>query len=51
MLGPGGGWGEYVEQYEAALCVSLAIDHDFRWDTRYCQGVLVSGTVCQINGE
>jgi len=47
-MAPGDGWGEYVEEYEAALCVSLDIDHGFRWDTRYCQGVLVAGTVCQI---
>jgi len=48
-MAPGDGWGEYVEEYEAALCVSLDIDHGFRWDTRYCQGVLVAGTVCQID--
>jgi len=47
-MAPGDGWGEYVEEYEAALCVSLDIDHGFRWDTRYCQGVLVAGTACQI---
>jgi len=47
-LSPGDGWGEYVEEYEAALCVSLDIDHGYRWDTRYCQGVMVAGTVCQI---
>ena len=34
-MAPGDGWGEYVEEYEAALCVSLDIDHGFRWDTRY----------------
>ena len=33
-MAPGDGWGEYVEEYEAALCVSLDIDHGFRWDTR-----------------
>ena len=33
-LEPGAGWGEYVEEYEAALCVSLDIDRGFRWDTR-----------------
>ena len=33
-LSPGDGWGEYVEEYEAALCVSLDIDHGYRWDTR-----------------
>jgi len=47
-MSPGDGWGEYVEEYEAALCVSLDIDHGYRWDTRYCQGVMVAGTVCQI---
>merc|ERR1719317_633845 len=47
-LSPGDGWGEYVEEYEAALCVSLDIEHGYRWDTRYCQGVMVAGTVCQI---
>ena len=34
-MAPGDGWGEYVEEYEAALCVSLDIDHGYRWDTRY----------------
>ena len=33
-LSPGDGWGEYVEEYESSLCVSLDIDHGFRWDTR-----------------
>ena len=30
----GEGWGEDVEEYEASLCVSLAIEHGYRWDTR-----------------
>lgn len=47
-LAPGDGWGEYVEEYESSLCVSLDIDHGYRWDTRYCQGVMVTGSVCQI---
>lgn len=65
-LAPGDGWGEYVEEYETSLCVSLDIDHGYRWDTRwawagncnfviwdfrcfrYCQGVMVTGSVCQI---
>lgn len=47
-LSAGDGWGEYVEEYESSLCVSLDIDHGYRWDTRYCQGVMVSGSVCQI---
>ena len=34
-LAPGDGWGEYVEEYESSLCVSLDIDHGFRWDTRW----------------
>ena len=33
-LAPGDGWGEYVEEYESSLCVSLDIDHGYRWDTR-----------------
>ena len=33
-LSPGDGWGEYVEEYESSLCVSLDIDHGYRWDTR-----------------
>ena len=34
-LAPGDGWGEYVEEYESSLCVSLDIDHGYRWDTRW----------------
>jgi len=41
-------WGEYVEEYETALCVSLDIDYGYRWDTRYCQGEEITGAVCQI---
>ena len=84
-MSAGDGWGEYVEEYESSLCVSLDIDHGYRWDTRYfrkfnsnantsylfvkeninlqninlkkfsyfryCQGVMVSGSVCQIERE
>ena len=33
-LAAGDGWGEYIEEYESSLCVSLDIDHGYRWDTR-----------------
>ena len=36
-LSPGDGWGEYVEEYESSLCVSLDIDHGYRWDTRWVE--------------
>ena len=50
-LAPGDGWGEYVEEYESSLCVSLDIDHGYRWDTRYkvrdgnCNFVIIADVV------
>jgi len=41
-------WGEFTEDHEMGMCVSVDPERSYRWNTRYCNGPDKATFVCQI---
>ena len=44
-------WGEFTEDHEMGMCVSVDPQSGYRWNTRYCSGPDKAAFVCQIPGN
>jgi len=41
-------WGEFTEDHEMGMCISVDPESGYRWNTRYCNGPDEATFVCQI---
>ena len=44
-------WGEFTEDHEMGMCISVDPESGYRWNTRYCNGPDKATFVCQIPGK
>jgi hypothetical protein len=44
-------WGDFTEDHEMGMCVSVDPDSGYRWNTRYCNGPDKAAFICQIPGK